>query len=89
LGIIFIFICSVMNAGTAVLNRSLKEVHYVIVLFFHSLFGILVTGTFEIITVGFFDRPIYLLDFTLFDHLINISASVIGAISVMSQTIAY
>ena len=83
-GMSFILLASTMSAGIAVLNRSLKDVPYAVVLFYHSFFGIMVTSFFLVCGVVFEDRPLYFLDFSPFDNLILFGATGLDAISVMS-----
>ena len=71
------------------LNRSLKEVPYAVVLFYHSFFGIFATTTYLTFTCAMTNRPLYFLEFSPFDNLILFSATALDAISVMSQTIAF
>lgn len=88
-GIFLMLMSSVMSASIAVLNRSLSKVPYSVVLFYHSFFGILVTGLLLLVFVTLTDRPLHFLDFTPFDNLILFGATALDAISVMSQTIAF
>lgn len=76
-------ISAVMSASIAVLNRSLRGVPYAIVLFYHSFFGIIMTGILLFSAVAFTERPLYFLDFTPFDNFILFSATALDAISVM------
>ena len=83
-GITFILLASFMSASIGVLNRSLKEVPYAVVLFYHSFFGIFATTTYLTVTCVMTNRPLYFLEFSPFDNLILFSATALDAISVMS-----
>ena len=89
LGAFLVLIASVMSAYSAVCNRNLKDYPYVVILFYHSLFGIMASLTFLVIAFIFFDRPLYFLDFNPFDNAILFSATALDAFSVTSLTIAY
>lgn len=78
-----------MSASIGVLNRSLKEVPYAVVLFYHSFFGIFVTTTFLATALTLTNRPLYVLEFDPFDNAVLFGATCLDAISVMSQTIAF
>ena len=88
-GILFILIASFMSASIGVLNRSLKEVPYAVVLFYHSFFGIFVTTTYLATALTLTNRPLYVLEFDPFDNVVLFGATCLDAISVMSQTIAF
>ena len=88
-GIFLILVASVMSASIGVLNRSLKDIPYAVVLFYHSLFGIIVTTIYLAVTIILFGRPLYVLDFSPFDNLILFSATVCDAVSGMCQVIAF
>ena len=89
-GGIFLVLCaSFMSAGIAVLNRTLKEVPYSVVLFYHSFFGLFVTSAFLLLSWLLTSRPLYFLDFDPFDNMILFSATLCDAIGVMTQTIAF
>ena len=75
---------SVMSAGIAVLNRSLKDVPYAIVLFYHSFFGIFVTVTFLMMSVALTNRPLYFLELKPMDNVILFGATACDAIGVMT-----
>ena len=72
-----------MSAAIAVLNRSLKDVPYSIVLFYHSFFGVFTTFVLLTSAVIFISRPLYFLDFTPVDNLLLFSATGFDAIGVM------
>ena len=78
-----------MSAGIAVLNRSLKEVPYAVVLFYHSFFGLFATFTLLASLKIFADRPLYFMEFTPIDNAILFGATLLDTIGVMSQTIAF
>ena len=88
-GIFLILLASVMSAGIAVLNRSLKEVPYSVVLFYHSFFGLFSSTVLIVLLVCFTSRPLYFLDFSPFEDLLLFVATCLDSISVMSQTIAF
>ena len=83
-GIFFILVASFMSASIGVLNRSLKEVPYAVVLFYHSFFGIFVTTTYLATAFIFTNRPLYVLEFDPLDNSILFGATCLDAISVMS-----
>ena len=78
-----------MSAGIAVLNRSLKEVPYAVVLFFHSFFGIFASSTMLGALLISTERSLKIIDFAPIDDLLLFGATGLDAISVMSQTIAF
>ena len=82
-GIFLILVASVMSAGIAVLNRSLKDVPYSIVLFYHSFFGLFMSSVFILLLITSTSRPLYFLDFSPFDNLLLFVATGLDAISVM------
>jgi len=53
-GILLILIAAAMTAGTAVFNRSLKSVDYVVVMTYHGLFGFIVSIV--LLTINYFCR---------------------------------
>lgn len=82
-GVLLILIASLMSASIAVLNRSLKDVPYSVVLFYHSFFGVFMTFVFLASAVLLISRPLYFLDFTPFDNLLLFSATGFDALGVM------
>ena len=88
-GVFLILFASLMSASIAVLNRSLREVPYSVVLFYHSLLGM--TATVAILFVGklIFGRPLYFLSLARLDFGILALASLLDAIGVLAQTVAY
>ena len=58
-GVIFILMAAWMSAAIGVLNRSLKEVPYAVVLFYHSFFGIFVTSLYLAVMITLTNRPLY------------------------------
>ena len=83
-GIVFILVASFMSSSIGVLNRSLKDVPYAVVLFYHSFFGIFITTTYLSAAFTFTSRPLYVLDFSPIDNTILFTATGLDAISVMS-----
>ena len=80
---------SVMSSGIAVLNRSLKQTPYSIVLFFHSFFGMLATLTILAVWCLGWNRPVYFLALARYDLLLLVGASFLDAIGVLAQTVAF
>ena len=48
-GLLLSMCCAIISAFNAVLNRSLKETHTAVVIFFHTLGGLTAISTFMII----------------------------------------
>ena len=88
-GIALILIASVMSSGIAVLNRSLKQTPYSIVLFYHSFFGMLATLTILAVWCLSTDRPVYFLALARYDFMLLVGAAFLDAIGVLAQTVAF
>jgi len=88
-GIVLILLASVMSSGIAVLNRSLRETPYSIVLFYHSFFGMLATVTILFFWCVFGGRPLYFLKLARFDFILLAGASFLDAVGVLAQTVAF
>ncbi len=71
------------------INRTLKDVPYSIVLFYHALFGILLSAVMLFSLVLFTNRPLYFLEFTPFDNSLLFIATVMDSVAVATQTVAY
>ena len=83
-GIFLILLASVMSSGIAVLNRSLKQIPYSIVLFYHSLFGMIATVVILFVWCTFFDRPLYFLELARYDFAMLAGASFLDAVGVLA-----
>ena len=83
-GVFFILIASVISASIAVLNRSLREIPYSIVLFYHSLFGMMATVAILIVWCLLLGRKLYFLELARFDFGLLAAASFLDAIGVLA-----
>lgn len=88
-GILLILIASVMSACIGVLNRSLRDIPYAVVLFYHSLFGIVATTIYLALALLVASRPLHFLGFGPIDNLLMFSATGLDAFSGMCQVIAF
>ena len=88
-GILMILLSALCTSGAAVISRTLKDVPYSIVLFYHSLFGIFVSFVILASLVIFTNRPLYFLEFTPFDNSLLFLATVMDTVGIMTQTIAF
>ena len=88
-GILLMFAASVMSSGIAVLNRSLADIPYTVVLFFHSFFGIFISFILLVALILFANRPLYFLEFSPLENSLLFTATLMDAIGVMAQTIAF
>ena len=84
-----ILIASVMSASIAVLNRSLRQVPYSIVLFYHSFFGMTATVLILFVWSLLYGRPLYFLKLARADFALLAAASFLDAIGVLAQTVAF
>lgn len=83
-GITLMFVASLMSSGIAVLNRTLANVPYSVVLFYHSFFGIFISFVLIVGLGVMVDRPLYFLSFTNFENGILFVATFMDAIGVMA-----
>ena len=88
-GILLILIASVMSACIGVLNRSLRDIPYAVVLFYHSFFGIAATTIYLASALLIASRPLHFLSFSPFENLLMFSATGLDAFSGMCQVIAF
>ena len=88
-GILLILVAAATTAGTAVFNRSLKSVDYVVVMTYHGLFGFIVAIL--LLTVNFFctDSKIESLELGLSDCAMLTFGVLVDAASVFGQTVAF
>ena len=92
IGIMLIILASAFSACTAVLNRSLKEIDYVVVMTYHGLFGfiasiVLLTGKFFFINDPV--ETIQTLHLQPIDCLMIAFGATVDAASVFGQTVAF
>ena len=91
-GILLIVIGSLTAAGTAVLNRSLRQVDYGVVMTYHGAIGFIVALfllTVDQLVVADEEDKIKSLDNGLFDGGLLCFGATIDALSVFGQTIAF
>ena len=80
---------SLLNAVVSVLSRSLQKVPFAVLLFCDSFVGCFISGFILSVAVSVFIRPLYFLTFAPFENGLLLIASVMSALAVMCQTIAY
>lgn len=86
---VLILVASWMSAANQVLNRSLKDVPYSIVLFYHSFFGLVASSVTIAVLLLVTKRELAFLGFEPFENALFFGATAADTIGVMAQTIAF